>query len=237
MIKNFKGFNLRKPITILVGENGSGKSTLLEALAMNIGSILIGGEHLDDDADLKPAGDLGKKLKLSWRIKTRTGFFLRADDFLNYTKRLAEIKRESQEKIKEIKSRDKFSLEVLPYASTLYDLKNLYGDGLEFRSHGESFLDLFQSRFRPNGLYLLDEPEAPLSPLKQLSLISMLMEMVKENSQFIIATHSPILMALPDAEIFCLDNGEMKLVDYQEVEHVRLTKSFLEDPERYLRHL
>lgn len=116
-------------------------------------------------------------------------------------------------------------------------MKDKHGEGLETKSHGESFLELFNSRFRPNGLYILDEPETPLSPMKQLAFISMLKEMVKENAQFIIATHSPILMAIPDATIISFDQAPIREVGYNELEHVNLTKDFLNNPEGYLRHL
>jgi predicted ATPase len=236
-IQNFEGIEFKSPVTIIVGENGTGKSTLLEAIATNIGCILIGGEDIDSDPGLAPAQELGKYLKLTWNVKTRKGFFFRANDFINFTNRLATIKKESRETLKEIKEKDPFSLEVLPYARTLYDLESLYGEGLEVRSHGESFLDLFQARFQPGGLYLLDEPEAPLSPVKQLTLISMINEMVEEDAQFIIATHSPILMAIPNADIYVIEGGVLKKVAYDEVEHVTLTRDFLNNPERFLRYL
>ncbi|WP_047982801.1 AAA family ATPase [Ornithinibacillus californiensis] len=236
-IKNFKEISFSNPVTIIVGENGTGKSTLLEAIATNMGSILIGGENIDSDPTLGPARELGMEMKLVWTIKTRKGFFFRANDFINFASRLAAIRQESKDTLQEIKKRDPHSLEVLPYARTLYDLQNLYGEGLDVRSHGESFLDLFQARFQPDGIYILDEPEAPLSPLKQLTLISMINDMVVEGGQFIIATHSPILMAIPNADIFAIIEDELKQVDYEEVEHVKLTRDFLNNPERFLRHL
>ncbi|CEG29190.1 AAA family ATPase [Bacillus sp. B-jedd] len=237
LIRNFTEFSFGHPVTILVGENGTGKSTFLEAVAAGSGSILIGGEPIETDPSLEDARKLADKLKLIWSVRTKNGFFFRANDFINYSRRLAEIKAESRQAVKDIRARDPFSLEVLPYARTVYELEQLYGDGLDVRSHGESFLDLFQARFRPDGLYILDEPEAPLSPLKQLSLISLIMEMVKDNCQFIIATHSPMLMAIPGAVIYTLDEGIFAKTDYSDVEHVRLTKNFLDDPRRFLRHL
>ncbi|HAZ44940.1 MAG TPA: hypothetical protein DCZ55_10825, partial [Cyanobacteria bacterium UBA11371] len=108
---------------------------------------------------------------------------------------------------------------------------------LDANSHGESFLKLFQSRFVPGGLYLLDEPEAPLSPLRQLAFLSMLKDMVNQDSQFIIATHSPILMAFPQASILSFDSYPVKEVPYDQLEQVTLTKAFLNNPESYLRHL
>jgi predicted ATPase len=236
-IKNFQRLDFQKPVTIIVGENGTGKSTLLEAMAANIGSILVGGNNIESAPSLGPARELGMYLKLVWSVKTRKGFFFRANDYINYINRLATIKEESKQTLKEIREKDPFSLEALPYANTLYDLKQLYGEGLEVRSHGESFLDLFQARFQPNGLYILDEPEAPLSPLKQLTLIAMIKEMLEENGQFIIATHSPILMAIPDADIYVIEDDLLKKVNYEDVEHVRLTRDFLNNPDQFLRHL
>ncbi|GAA0452102.1 AAA family ATPase [Alkalibacillus silvisoli] len=150
---------------------------------------------------------------------------------------LEDIKQESRQTINDISARGKSNLEAMPHARTLYDLEKLYGEGLEYLSHGESFLNLFQARFQPKGLYILDEPEAPLSPLKQLTLISMIKEMITENAQFIIATHSPILMAIPEAEILSIENGTLKKVSYDELEHVTLTRDFLNNPETFLRHL
>ncbi|WP_232299549.1 AAA family ATPase [Pontibacillus chungwhensis] len=176
-------------------------------------------------------------MKVTWRVRTKKGLFFRAEDFISFTKRIAEVREESKEKLREIKEKDPYSLEVLPYARTIHELKQLYGDGLEIRSHGESFLDLFQSRFKPGGVYILDEPEAPLSPLKQLSLISMIKDMIKEDAQFIIATHSPMLMALPDADIYQIEEGNLTNVSFEDIEHVKLTKDFLDQPERFIRHL
>ena len=112
-----------------------------------------------------------------------------------------------------------------------------YGEDLDANSHGESFLKLFQARFVPGGLYLLDEPEAPLSPQRQLSLLAMVKEMIGEGAQFIIATHSPILMAFPDAQILSFDAHPVREIAYDEVEHVALTRRFLNNPQSFLRHL
>jgi predicted ATPase len=116
-------------------------------------------------------------------------------------------------------------------------LKRRYGENPDARSHGETFIELLQQRIVPNGLYLLDEPEAPLSPHRILTLISIIKDAMEKGCQFIIATHSPILMAVPGAEILLLSEGVVKPVEYTEVEHVRLTKMFLNDPDAFLRHL
>jgi len=124
-----------------------------------------------------------------------------------------------------------------PAVASLAALERRYGVDLDANSHGESFLKLFRSRFVPGGLYLLDEPEAPLSPQSQLGLIAMLKDMVKEDSQFIIATHSPVLLAFPNATIYSFDQQPAGRVEHAHPEHVRLTRDFLNDPEAFLRHL
>ena len=245
-IKLFKDFDIlefKTPVTVFVGENGTGKSTLIEGIAAAVGSITIGEDSIEYDKSLKPARDLSKSLKLTWSIKTKKGFFLRAEDFISYTKRIAQMKLELEEELKEIdntydnRSELSKNLAKMPYNASLFELKKNYGEGLETKSHGESFLELFKSRFVPNGLYILDEPETPLSPMKQLAFISMIMEMVKENAQFIIATHSPILMAIPEATIISFDEHPIKETSYNDLEHVNITKDFLNNPEQYLRYL
>jgi predicted ATPase len=112
-----------------------------------------------------------------------------------------------------------------------------HGENLDARSHGESFIHLFQERFVPGGLYLLDEPDTALSPQRQLALLAMLKAMVADNAQFIIATHSSILLAFPDASILSFDDGRITRVAYDEVTNVQLSRGFLADPDAYLRHL
>lgn len=243
LFKDFQRIEFKSPVTIFVGENGTGKSTLIEGIAASIGSITIGENSIDYDDSLTPARELSRCLKLSWTIKTKKGFFLRAEDFIAYTKKIKNIKSELKREIEEIdntyqdRSKKAKNLAKLPYVNSLKGIENKYGDGLETRSHGESFLDIFKSRFVPNGLYILDEPETPLSPMKQLSLISMIKEMTEENCQFIIATHSPILMAISNATIISFDEYPIKQVEYNDLEHVNLTRDFLNNPESYIRHL
>ncbi|HEU5139526.1 MAG TPA: AAA family ATPase [Bacillales bacterium] len=237
LVQNFRQMNFHAPVTFFVGENGTGKSTLLESIASAADAITIGSE------DPNPSGELANYMKLIWKVKFRKGFFLRADDFINYTKRLSVIRKDMQEELERVDSEYKDrsimarNLARLPFKRSLAEMEELYQEGLETRSHGESFLQFFHSRLRPNGLYLLDEPETPLSPLKQLSLISMLKEMTAQNCQFIIATHSPILMAFPDAAILSFDEHPVHEMSYDELEHVKLTKSFLNNPEQFLKHL
>jgi predicted ATPase len=229
------------PVTFLVGENGSGKSTLLEGIAASVNSITIGGESIGRDPTLSHARELAKRLKLIWNRRTHKGFFLRAEDFFRFTRKMSEMNREMAETAEEFEG--KFSGYGLMLAKGAVlgqkaQITSRYGEDLNANSHGESFLKLFQARFVPDGLYLLDEPEVPLSPLRRLSLLSLLKEMVSEkNSQFIIATHSPILMAFPESTILLFEEGTIRKVDYDELEHVRITRDFLNNPESFLRHL
>jgi len=231
------------PVTFLVGENGSGKSTLLEALACACGLPAIGSEGAQRDASLEPARRLADKMRLASSKRSHRGFFLRAEDFFGYARRLAQMKSEFEQDLRTVdneyqgRSAYAISLAKMPYRHELGDMQQRYGSGLDHASHGESFLNLFQARFVPEGLYLLDEPEAPLSPVRQLALISMLKQMVAQKAQFIIATHSPILMAYPGAVILSFDGEEIHPVAYNDLEHVQLTRAFLQNPESYLRHL
>ncbi len=184
-------------------------------------------------------------MKLSWRARTRQGFFLRAEDYFGFVKRTSQMKADLEADMRAVDEdaayagRSDFArgLAKMPYAHELHDLNQKYGDGLDARSHGESFLALFQARFVPGGLYLLDEPEAALSPLRQLGLLALLKEMVAKDAQFIIATHAPILMAFPGAEILGFDTAPAAPVAYDALEHVTLTRDFLNNPARFLRHL
>src|SRR5262245_32490532 len=240
LVKNLDQVEFHSPVTFFVGENDSGKSTLLEAIGAGVKLATVGGEDVERDKTLEGARALGRQLKFSWLRKTHRGFFLRAEDFFNFARRLQTMTKELQELA------DSFDEEYSGYAlglakgAALGQRKALierYGEDLDANSHGESFLKLFQSRFVAGGLYLLDEPEAPLSPQRQLALMAMLKEMVEQETQFIIATHSPILMAFPGARIISFDAHPVQEVDYDDVEHVSLTRAFLNNPQSFLRRL
>lgn len=242
-IRTLRALDLTAPVTFFVGENGSGKSTLIEAIAAAADLPAVGSEDLDGDGTLAAQRLLADALRLVWNRRTRRGFFLRAEDFFGFTKRLAVMRSGLLERLGEIETeyadRSEYAkgLAAGPVRASLGALESRYGVDLDANSHGQSFLRLFQSRFVPGGLYLLDEPEAPLSPQSQLGLIAMMAGMVAQDAQFIIATHSPILMAYPGATIVSFDHAPVERVQYEELESVRMVRDFLVDPQRYLRHL
>lgn len=232
------------PITFFVGENGSGKSTLLEAIAVAAALPTIGSHDTERDNTLQAMQALSNRIRWVWhQRRVRTGFFMRSEDFFGFAKRIAKMQGdmkadyEDDEASHAGQSEFARSLSKQAYAREMRALRDLYGDGLDAQSHGESYFKLFNARFRPNGLYLMDEPEAPLSPNRQLTLIAMLKQMIDQNAQFIIATHSPILLAYPNATIYHFSEGHITQADYDTLEHVQITRNFLNDPSAYLRHL
>ena len=197
VIRSLGTVDLSSPVTFFVGENGSGKSTLLEALALAAQLPTVGTEEVARDPLLESQRRLADALRLTWKSRTRRGFFLRAEDFFGFQRRLVRDRADYEAGLVEI---DREFEDRSDHAKGL-------AKGPDARSHGESFLNLFQGRFVPGSLVLLDEPEAALSPQNQLGLVAMLMAMVKENAQFVIATHSPIVLALPGARIY--SSGEV----------------------------
>ena len=229
------------PVTFFVGENGSGKSTLLEAIAMAASLNAVGSADLPKDESLGEQRYLARALKLIWSRHTARGFFLRAEDFFGFTKRMSAMRSEFLAQLAAIeasyadRSAHAKALATLPARRSLAELEQKYGSDLDANSHGQSFLKLFNSRFVPGGLYLLDEPEAPLSPQSQLALLVMMQEMTAQQAQFIIATHSPMLLAYPGARIYSFDSAPVREVPFEELDHVVLMREFLKAPERYLR--
>jgi len=231
------------PVTFLVGENGSGKSTLLEGVAAAANLPTVGSESIDRDDSLSAQRALAKALSLVWNRRVRRGFFLRAEDFFGFTKSLGKLRAEMLARLgdldEEYADRSAWAkgLAAGPAKASLAELERRYGVNLDENSHGQSFLKLFQARFVPGGLYLLDEPEAPLSPQSQLALIAMMGDMVKQDAQFIVATHSPILLGFPNATIYDCDRVPIERAKFEELDHVVITRDFLNAPERFLRHL
>lgn len=204
------------PVTFLVGENGSGKSTLLEGIAVSCGFNPEGGTRNFTFSTRDTHSPLGEYLTPARRAVPKDGFFLRAESFYNVATNIDEM-------------------DETTWGPRLID--SYGGVSLHSRSHGESFLALVQNRFGGEGLYLLDEPEAALSPSRLLTLLCEMDALVKRRSQFIVATHSPILMAFPGARLYLLDEEGIRPTDYRETEHYQLTKQFLDCPERMLRYL
>lgn len=211
------GLELGQSVTFLVGENGTGKSTLLEAIAVACGFNPEGGSRNFSFSTRDTHSALGEYLTLTRTDYPEDGFFLRSESFYNVATNLDD-------------------LDALPAASPRL-IDSYGGVSLHRQSHGESFLALVQNRFSGRGLYLLDEPEAALSPTRLLTLMAQIHLLVRQGSQFIIATHSPILMAFPDACIYLLSQEGIARTAYRETEHYCLTKRFLNDPERILQEL
>ena len=243
IVKSLREIRFTSAVTFFVGENGSGKSTILETIACAAESITVGSESVRTDKSLAPLRKLAQYFRLAWTKRARKGFFLRAEDFFGYAKQMRQTQEDFRQELKNVKHEYKdrsqyaVALASLPYQNELAAIQQRYGDKLDQSSHGESFMALFQSRFVPDGLYLLDEPEAALSPTRQLTFISALKQMVQENSQFIIATHSPIILAFPQAQIIHFHEGMIQEAQYNQLEHVNLMKDFLASPESFLRHL
>lgn len=205
---------LHAPVTIFMGENGTGKSTLLEAIAVAFGFNAEGGSRNFCFATNATHSELHKHLTLAKRDRPRDGFFLRAESVYNVATNMDDL--------------DGIDA-PLPRINESYG-----GKSLHHQSHGESFLSIVQNRFFGKGLYILDEPEAALSPMRLLSLMTAMHELVENDSQFIIATHSPMLMAFPNAQVLEFSENGIEAVNYKNTTHFQLTKRFLCDPETFL---
>ncbi|NSQ62736.1 AAA family ATPase [Enterococcus faecalis] len=210
-LNKFNSLNFKKPITFFSGENGTGKSTLLEAIAVNWGFNPEGGSINFNFSTNDTHLDLHNYLTVGKSVKrAKDGFFLRAESFYN----------------------------VATYAENIDLDFSEYGDkSLHHQSHGESFLNLVNHRFRGNGLYLFDEPEAALSPQRQLALMISIKKLIDEGSQFIIVSHSPILLAMPDSQIISFDKDSPLEITYEESMPYEITSLFLNNKNRILSHL
>ncbi len=223
IIRNLREIVFPNQVTFLVGENGTGKSTILEAIAHKAGFGREGGSksiHFStaDDVYGTQIEHFASHMTLSWRKKPRDGYFFRAESFFNIGNYL-----------------DDLSKHPMVGASAY----NSYGGtSLHEKSHGEGFFAFFKNRLGGGGFYLLDEPEAALSPQRQLALLRVIRDVCKNpESQFVIVTHSPILLAYPHATIYSCDGTELEYIEYRDTKHYQITKGFLDNPEQYLHHL
>ena len=209
LINKMTEVNFNKPVTFLVGENGIGKSTFIEALAVQLGLNPEGGTQNFKFSTKNTHSILSDYIRVSKFNTPKTKFFLRAESFYNFS---SEVQRLVEE----------------DYFVTLYES---YGGNLHQCSHGESFIKLVQNRFTDHGLYILDEPEAALSPQRQMSLLCLINDLVKEGAQFIIATHSPILISYINGEILDLNNN-FEVIKYEDTNIYQTYKMYLENPYR-----
>lgn len=217
-LRNMDGIRLTKNVTFLVGENGVGKSTLVEAIAVAMGFNPEGGTINFNFATRESHSDLYHYLTVSRGYKRqRDGFFLRAESFYNVASHIDEM--------------DCEPVNAPPI------IASYGGVSLHKQSHGESFMALVENRFSGNGLYILDEPEAALSPMRLMRLMCYMQELVQKNSQFIISTHSPILMTFPGAEVLEITEDGIHSVDYRDTEHFIVTKRFMDAPEKMIESL
>jgi predicted ATPase len=214
-LRDMETVEFHPKVTFLVGENGSGKSTLLEAIAISMGFNPEGGTRNFNFNTRASHSDLHAFIRVAKGFKRpKDGFFLRAESFFNVATQIEALDAEPA---------------PAPRVIDAYG-----GHSLHEQSHGESFMALLMNRFGGNGLYILDEPEAALSPQRQLAALSRMHDLVQANSQFIIATHSPILMAYPEAWIYACTAQGMTRVNYEDTEHYQVTRDFLANPKRML---
>lgn len=219
-LRNMDGIRFHKNVTFLVGENGVGKSTLIEGIAVAMGFNPEGGTVNFNFSTKASHSDLYQYLTVSRGYKKqKDGFFLRAESFYNVATNIEKLDDEEE---------DSWTPPVIA---------NYGGVSLHEKSHGESFLALVENRFGGNGLYILDEPEAALSPMRLMRLMYCMKELVDKNSQFIISTHSPILMTFPGAEILEITEEGICSVDYKNTEHFLITKRFMDAPEKMIQSL
>lgn len=216
-VRTLETLVLHPKVTFLVGENGSGKSTLVEAIAVALGLNAEGGSRNFNFSTRASHSELHRFLVLRRGLRRpKDCFFLRAESFFNLAT----------------------EIEALDRGDGGPPIIGSYGGrSLHEQSHGESFFALFQNRFFGRGLYLMDEPEAALSPVRQMSFLSLLHQFVNAGSQFLIATHSPIIMAYPDAWVYAIDGAGVRRIDYKETEHYKVSRDFLVRTEQMLKIL
>ena len=241
MVAGLEALEFDAAVTFFVGENGSGKSTVLEGVAAGLRAIAVGSDDINRDETLRAARRFAEGFRFERRRTPRTKLFFRAEDVFGFTRRMLRTMRD----LSQIEEEFRRELPQGSYGQKLamgaargqrLALEGRYGADPDARSHGEVFLTLLGSRLAPGGLYLLDEPEAPLSPRGVLQLIALIKDRVSRDCQFVIATHSPMLLAFPEAAIYLFEGEEIRRAAYADLEHVQLTRAFLNNPEQFLQH-
>ena len=236
VIRTFEELEFRSPVTVLCGDNGCGKSTLLEILAACLRADRI-GRPLEEDEKRRKIARHAEEFRLTY-LHPKKNFFFSAEDFIKYIDWVESAKQEARAAIAEVDERltgYAAALAKSPHYRTIAELEQLYASSLAAQSHGEGFLDFFRSRIAPDGLFLMDEPEGALSYENQYLLARMIMESVKEGCQFVIATHSPVVSAIPGAEIYEIRGGRLCPCAYEEVENNSFLCMFLSHRESMMR--
>jgi len=239
-IKYAKQIDLAHKINFLIGDNGTGKSSLLETIAYRLQL-----PHMDGSDYSKKSFQAARKLlpylELKFDINRPRGFFFRAEDFGDYLNSVNRADAGLHRDLKSLEGEvpDHIIQQMKDNANyQIHHMRKNFGQELSSFSHGEAYLRIIDEKIQSPGIYLLDEPEAALSPSKQLSLIYQILGHLKSHhSQFIIATHSPVIMSMPGANIYEITEEGMQKTALEDTDHYKITKSFLNDPELYLRHL
>lgn len=229
------------PVTFLVGENGCGKSTMLEAMAVGVEATAAGAQQPLDDDTLGPARLLAGGFRFGRKAFPKRKLLFRAEDILGFTRGVVrnlddmrDIELDLKAELNDGYGKD---LALAAVAGQRRQLEIAYGKAPHAQSHGETFLAILRQRLKPAGLYFLDEPEAPLSPARVLELMALIRDCVASKCQFIIASHSPMLMAQPDSQILSFQADTIQAVPWNELEHVNLLRAFLNRPEQFLAEL
>ena len=241
-IRDIERIEFPLPVTLIAGENGSGKTTLLELIAALTGVVRVGDAAVDGRSR-----DLIRRAARAFRAefirRPKHGFLFLAEDFTRYIDAreasMAEQRAELRRVKEEYRDRSAYArgLAEMPFRSSLYAMESMYENELGQRSHGEGYLDFFGARMVPEGLYLMDEPEGALSWQNQYAMLHMIADGVRDGCQFVICTHSPVLLACPQAALYGFEPDGLRRTTYDALESVRFIRDFLAAPERYLRHV